>query len=187
MNLSDKIWLTRKTRIYTEKRLRKYAFLSEIFVVIYSLLMVFLSIWNLINSNQNISFFLVCGAIALLAGSIFITSQRYIERANTLRNCYIRLDELYFKVKYCENEQNLQQLNEYYTNYNDILLNVENHSEYDFLCLRYSLRNNKNTTLEPYTIFDLIFFIFSTAKQIMFLLLLFLLPFLLLIIWKLLS
>ena len=150
MNLSDKIWITRKTRIYTEKRLRSYAFISEIIVTIYSLLMVFLSIWNFVNPNKDINFLLICGAITLLAVSIFLSSQKFVERAGAMRNCYIRLDELYTKVKDSENNQNIQLLNDYHANYCDILLNVENHTDYDLLCLRYSLRKHNDTTFKKW-------------------------------------
>ena len=147
--------------------------------------MVFLSIWNYLNPNQDINFLLICGAIALLTVSIFLSSQKFVERANAMRNCYIRLDELYFKVKDCENSKNSKLLNDYQTNYNDILLNVENHSDYDFLCIRYSLRKKKDTTLDPFTNVDLLHFIAEKVIRITLLLFIFSLPFLLLLVWKL--
>lgn len=185
MNLSDKIWITRKTRVYTEKRLRNYAFLSEILITLFSLFMVFLSIWNFVNSNEDINFLLICGAISLLAISIFISSQKFVERAGSIRNCYIRLDELYNKVKGCEKKQNEQLLKDYIANYSDILLNVENHSNYDFLCLRYSLRKKKETTLDVFTHWDYFQFIVEKSIRIFIVIFLFLSPIILLLFWRL--
>jgi len=118
MNLSDKIWVTRKTRIFTEKRLIKNSLLSELFIIVFSLLMVFFSIWNYIHPNQNINFLLICGAIALLTVSIFLSSQKFTERAHAMRNCYISLDELYFKVKKHERGPDPDVIDDYQKRYN---------------------------------------------------------------------
>lgn len=187
MNLSDKIWITRKTRIFTEKRLLNYAHLSEIFVIIFSLFMVFFSIWNYLNSSQNISFLMICGAIALLAVSIFLSSQKFNERANAMRNCYIRLHDLYYKVMDCESSQKKELLDTCLTSYNDILINIENHTGYDYRCLRYSLRKDTDCTLPSYTRFDFAQFIAEKIIRILAVLILFLIPFLLSFTWNYLS
>ena len=184
MNLSDKIWVTRKARIFTEKRLKKNALLSELFIIVFSLLMVFSSIWNLKYPNQNINFLLICGAVALLVVSIFLSSQKFIERAHIMRNCYISLDELYLKVKNHEKSPNPEAIVDYQKNYNDILLNIDNHSPYDYLCLRHSLRNNNNTTLPPFTRIDYIHFIIEKAVRILLIMLLFSSPFILTAVLK---
>ena len=183
MNLSDKIWITRKTRIFTEKRLQKNAILSEVFIIVFSLLMVFLSIWNYIHPNQKISFLLICGAIALLTVSIFLSSQKFTERSHAMRNCYISLDELYFKVNNHERDSHSDAIDDFQKMYNNILLNIENHSSYDFLCLRHSLRNNNKTTLPPYTRIDFMHFIIEKALRIVLIMLFFILPFLLASVW----
>jgi len=183
MNLSDKIWVTRKSRIFTEKRLKQNALLSELFIIVFSLLMVFFSIWNYIHPNQNINFLLICGAIALLTVSIFLSSQKFTERAHAMRNCYISLDELYFKVKKHERGPDPDATDDYQKKYNDILINIENHSPYDYLCLRHSLRNNNNTTLPLFNRIDYIHFIIEKALRILLIMLLFALPFLLASVW----
>lgn len=183
MNLSDKIWITRKTRIFTEKRLKKNTLFSELFIIVFSLLMVFFSIWNYIHANQNINFLLICGAIALLTVSIFLYSQRFSERAHAMRNCYISLDELYFKVSKHERDPHPDVMDDYQKRYNDILINIENHSPYDYLCLRHSLRNNNNTTLPPFTLIDYTHFIIEKTLRILLIMLLLTFPFLLAFVW----
>ncbi len=182
MNLSDKIWITRKTRIITEKRLRRNAILSEFSIIFFSLFIVFFSIWNFLHPSQNINLLLIYGAITLLAVSIFLSSQRFNERALAIRNCYIRLNELYFKVKNAEEVENSESIQQFVTSYNDILLNIENHSEYDYLCLRYSLRNNQDTTLPSFSWIDYFNFLVEKLIRLVLIILLFSLPFTLLMI-----
>jgi hypothetical protein len=181
MKLSDKIWVTRKTRIITEKRLQTCAIISEVFMIFFSLIMVFFSIWNFIHQNGNINFLLICGSIGVLTVSIFLTSQRFNERALAMRNCYIRLDELYFKTINIEETQNPNSLQDLVTIYNDILLNIENHSDYDYLCLRYSLRKQLDTTLPEFTKFDYCRYVFEKITRLVFIIFIFSLPFILLI------
>ena len=102
MSLSDKIWTTRKSRIYAEKRLQRNAILSQILMTIYSAFVVFFSIWNTLHPNDLINIALIFASIAVLVTSIVLSSQRYNERSLAMRNCYIRLDELYSRAKYAE-------------------------------------------------------------------------------------
>ena len=183
MNLSDKIWITKKTRIFTERRLKKNALLSEFFIIIFSLFMVFFSIWNYVHPNQNINFLLICSAIALLIVAVFLSSQKFDERAYAMRNCYISLDGLYFKVSKHERDPNPDVMDDYQERYNGILLNIENHSPYDYLCLRHSLRNDRHTTLPLYTRIDYARFIFEKALRILLIMLLFIFPLLLAFVW----
>lgn len=166
-------------------RLQLYDMLSKIFMIFFSLFLVFLSIWNFIYPSQYSGFLLICCAIALLAVSIFLSSQKFGERALSMRNCYLRLDDLYFKVKNAE-EGNSESLQEFNTIYNDILRNIENHSEYDYLRLKFSLRN-KETTLPPFSKIDYCSLIIRTLIFGICILAVFLLPFIVQIIWVLLS
>ena len=55
--LSDKIWITRKVRIYTEGRLQRYNNISQLLMTLYSLALVSLSIWNLQNNDAKLNLF----------------------------------------------------------------------------------------------------------------------------------
>ena len=161
--LSDKIWVTRKTRIYTEQRLIKANMISNFLVIWYSFFLVCLTIWNLQFPDEKANIFLAFGSIAVLVASTVVASQKFSERSLAVRNCYLKLDELYFKVKEAEEKQELDddRIQEFEREYLVILQNVENHSEFDYLCLRVSLRNNKNTTLPEFTTCDWIVYIFE--------------------------
>lgn len=151
---SDKIWLTRKTRIYTEERLLGYSTISQFLMTLYSLALVSVSIWNLQNNDARLNLISAFASIVVLVLSVHTTSQKYAERSIAMRNCYIKLDELYSKVKRAEASKDLDMLQQLESEYTGLLINIENHSEYDFLCLRHSLKNDSNTTLPPFTNLD---------------------------------
>ncbi len=152
--LSDKIWITRKTRIYTAERLQGYSLISELLMTLYSLALVSLSLWNLQNNDAKLNLISAFASIVVLVLSVHIISQKFVERSITMRNCYIKLDELYSKVKRAEENEDRDMLQHLEAEYTGLLINIENHSEYDFLCLRHSLRDNPNTTLPPFTKLD---------------------------------
>lgn len=183
--LSDKIWITRKARIYAEQRLRSRALISQMLITYYSALLVGLSLWNLIYFDTvQVNLFLIFGSIAILVISVFLWSQKYTERSITMRNCYIKLDQIHSKVLRAEknsDESAIEQLDDEYAN---TLLNVENHTDHDYLCLRYSLRNQK-TTLPPFTKIDYLKYILERLWRNLGIILLFGLPFLSVIVWNL--
>jgi hypothetical protein len=73
-----------------------------------------------------------------------------------MKNCYIKLDELYSRVKRAEEIGNQTEIQVLENEYSIILQNIENHTEFDYLCLRYNLRNRKDTTLEEFKKSDMI-------------------------------
>ncbi|HCK66188.1 MAG TPA: hypothetical protein DHW49_07965 [Anaerolineae bacterium] len=125
--LSDKIWITRKTRIFTEERLLGYSNLSQILMTLYSLALVSLSIWNLQNNDAKLNLVSAFASIVVLVLSVHITSQKYAERSIAMRNCYIKLDELYSKVKRAEKSENYEMLQNLEAEYTALLINIENH------------------------------------------------------------
>ena len=149
--LSDKIWVTRKTRIYTEQRLQGISTITEALMVAYSLALVSLSIWNLQGNDPKLNVLSAFASIVVLVLSVYLTAQKYAERSISMRNCYVKLDELYSRAKRAEARNNGKALQDVESEYTSLLMNIENHSEYDYLCLRYSLKDNKNTTLPPFT------------------------------------
>jgi len=185
--LSDKIWVTRKIRINTEKRLLKNAFLSQFLMIVYSSFLVFLAIWNLVHPNNDVNLLLVCGSIALLIVSIYLKSQKFIERSLSIRHCYVQLDKIYSAVKRAEESQDIKTLETYETIYSDILLSVENHTDYDYLCMRHSIRNDEDTTLPKYTKLDFCHYILEKAYRLFVFVLYFCLPLIILLIWNILK
>ncbi len=183
--LSDRIWITRKARINTEKRLQSSSFLSEALMTSYSLLLVALSIWNFAKPDANVNMLLILSSVGVLALSIFLSAQKFKDRALSMRNCYVRLDELYLKAKRAEDAKNQEEIERLETSYHDILLMSENHSDFDFLCMRYSLRKDQNITTSPFTTTDYINFIFQKLGRSFCNIFYFLIPFILMILWNL--
>ena len=152
--LKNKIWVTRKTRIYTEQRLQCVSNITKALMVAYSLALVSLSLWNLKSNSQDLNEISAFASIVVLVLSVYLTAQRYSERSLAMRNCYIKLDELYSRAERAEANNDMNGLENLESEYSSLLINIENHSEYDYLCLRYSLRNDPDTTLPAFTRFD---------------------------------
>ncbi|MBI5409612.1 MAG: SLATT domain-containing protein [Nitrospirae bacterium] len=145
--LSNKIWITRKSRIYAEKRLLHNEKISNILIIWFSLFLVFLSIKSFKVNNYSIDIFLLCASIAILVSSVFLYSQKFSERAMQIRQCYIKLDELASRAMRAEENKDIVSIEKIHNEYSDVLLNVENHIDYDYLCFRFSKRNDAG--LEP--------------------------------------
>lgn len=183
--LSDKIWITRKSRIYTEQRLLRKNLISQILMTFYSSLLVFLTIWNLKHPNDHVNILLVIGSIAVLIASITVSSQKYLERSLAMRNCYIKLDELFSKVERAEESNNSGLIQQFESEYTANILNVENHSDYDYLCLRFSLRNNNKTTLPEFRKSDYAQYIIENGWRVLLTFFYFVLPFAIAYLWNL--
>ena len=152
-------------------------------MIFYSFGLVSISLLNITNPNKFLEIYSIVSAIAVLVLSVFLSSQRYCERAMMIKNCYIKLDKLYLKAIKMEELSDQRKIEQIESEYANILLNVENHSDYDFLSLRYSLRNNKNTNLPRLTFFDFIYYYFSKFFRILITIIIFLLPFIISYIW----
>lgn len=176
-SLSNKIWITRKTRIYTEQRLLKKSSITQAVMIFYSFLLVALSIWVLVNPDKHLEIYLIVSSVAILISSIFISSQRYSERAMMIRNCYIRLDELCSRANILEKMNDEERISQVESEYTNILINVENHSDYDYLCMRYSLRNIEDSYLPKFTNHDYIRYILSKFIRGLIIIIIFVLPF----------
>jgi hypothetical protein len=93
----DRIYLTYKTRMTTEARLRKTAFLSYVLLAWYSFVLIVFSLLDLSGKFEipNFSMISAIGSIATFSLSLFIYGERYSERADQFRTCYLKLQELY--------------------------------------------------------------------------------------------
>ena len=165
----------------------KNVFLSQVLMIVYSSILVFSAIWNLIHPNNDVNLLLVCGSIAVLIVSIYLSSQKFIERSLSIRNCYVQLDKIYSAVKRAEKSQDIKMIENYETKYSDILLSVENHTDYDYLCMRHSIRNEEDTTLPKYTKLDFCHYILEKAYRLLAVVLYFCLPLMILFIWNILK
>ena len=179
--LSDKVWITRKCRINSEKRLKRDEHISQILQLYYSSLLVLFSVYNLAYESSNTNLLLVMGSIIVLVSTVYLYSHNYNERALIMRNCYIRLDEIYYKALRAEKKDEKDSVKQLLDEYTSILMNIENHSEYDYLCVRYSLNNDPKATLPKFTKRDWISYYWAKIWRFLFLLIFATLPFIILL------
>jgi amino acid permease len=152
--LSEKIWITRKARINTERRLLRKNTISQVLMIYYSTILVLVSLLSLIYPNSDLSLVSLIGSIVVLIASVTLYAQRYMERALAMRRCYIKLDDIFGRVKKAEESEGGVG-SEFQLEYNECIGAVENHSEYDYLCLRITLRNDSKSGLPQVSKADL--------------------------------
>lgn len=83
--LSEKIWLTRVSRIETERRLLANLFHAELILVWYALFSVGISIYSLNEKNTIPQTYWVIFSVLTLACSLYINTQSYKERAMKIK------------------------------------------------------------------------------------------------------
>lgn len=149
----------------------------------YSFLLVAASVWNLMHPNGNVELLTVISSIAVLVCSVFISSQRFGERSILMKNCYVKLDEICSKAKRAEKNKDESEQEKVESEYTNTLMSIENQNDYDYLSLRYVLRNNDDTTLPKFYFSDWGEFFFQKFIRILFVLFFLLLPLGLYFLW----
>lgn len=123
--LSEKIYLTYKTRMLSEARLLKDASFFNGIISWYSFWLIFFGLSQLvgfyISPNANLIF--TASSIGIFAISLAIGGRKYTERAEQFRHCYLQLKELYESS--IGEKAKLQR-------YADILKTFENQTDDDF-------------------------------------------------------
>ena len=134
--MDNKIWMTRRARIQTEKRLLSNAFHSQLLLLWYSFFSVAVAIYYLTGSpgqSQNVIW--VVFSILVLVMSGYLQGFSYKKRAAAVKLCYEDLDKLYMKAK---NQQTVGE--SLYDEYKMVLDSCENHTTGDFyeaICVEY--------------------------------------------------
>ncbi len=126
-----KIYLTYKTRMTTESLLRRRAFFSNVMLAWYSFCMIVFSLMDLSRQFliSNFSMISAVVSMAIFAMTLFIYGQRYSERADQFRECYLKLQRLY---------QSKMNIAAKMNKYSDILSLYENQSDHDFNEMQFS-------------------------------------------------
>ena len=134
----EKIYLTYKTRMTTEARLRKSAQTSHLLLSWYSACLIVLSIINISGRFLVLYPDLISVAVSLVifALSLFTYGERYNERADQFKNCYLKLKSLYEQELVIEQKM---------LRYSEVLEQYENQSDkdYDEMLFDSYLRNQK--------------------------------------------
>jgi hypothetical protein len=133
--LKDKIYFTRLSRIQASKRLLFYKKHSEFLLVEYTVFNIFVSYLAASSSKSHVSLQIINDvalglSIALLAFSLFISKNRFSERASSLQEIYNKLDYLYAKLDDCRLYDSI------YQEYVNILNSIENHTSRDYVFAR---------------------------------------------------
>lgn len=122
---SESIYLTYKTRMTTERRFRLTQFVGNCLIVWYSFALIVFSVLDL-SGRFTISSFSIISltvSMATLTVSLILSGQKYGERADNIRSCYLKLQQLY-QSNFDETEK--------MSRYADILSQYENQLDTDF-------------------------------------------------------
>lgn len=132
--LVSRIWKTKKARMNAEERLLKINNTLQWLMLCYTLLITFLSVFSLIQSIDWLNYSIVISSIAITVLSIFINSQNYVQRAYEMRLNYTKLGEIEYELTVIEKTLlSSQTLIDFNKKYQELLREVENHKEEDYL------------------------------------------------------
>ncbi|MEI3599074.1 MULTISPECIES: SLATT domain-containing protein, partial [unclassified Oceanobacillus] len=149
-SLSNKVWITRKCRINTSDRLVFTNKVTQFLINYYTLVILSISIWSLnTTDNTHFSLFTVIASLFLFGITVGVNSLNYRERIIYLKNCYIKLDDLYADLEillselpFIEKQEGKRRFIEIRNEYSKVLESVENHNAYDFL--KFQVFNQKD-------------------------------------------
>lgn len=152
--VDDRIWITSRVRMVSEKRAKRNNLLSLVLLTYYSLFAVMMSVFSGYYQGHygNFESISVAASVAVLVASLVVSGFGFERTAWLHRDCYLSLQKLHGK-EISEEEKNLQ--------YNDILALYPNHSDsdyYDFLVQHTFLDDKKvwnNSAVISYTKFML--------------------------------
>ncbi|MDT2660486.1 SLATT domain-containing protein [Enterococcus hulanensis] len=153
--MDSKIWVTKKTRMESEKNLMKRNTILNYTLIYYSGCLAVMSYLTL-ATNGSFNLTVVAGVISVILPSVNIFQYKadYSRRAANYKECYLNLENLENECKaliskkkngsiepidFSKMEQNI------YNEYNKILAMCENHSDFDYYMFRKNQVENKNT------------------------------------------
>ncbi len=127
--LLRKIYLTRKARILLSEELKKKHDFYQILIIYYTVVIIVYSLYEITHQFSNSVNILVM-SITLSFFTVAVQSQKHLERYLSLKQHYIKLDELYFNLEESDNSVDLMK---FYSKYIEMLDSVENHSKLHYL------------------------------------------------------
>jgi hypothetical protein len=121
--LKDKIWLTSKTRMTSERRCQNISHVLNITVAWYSLLLILVSIEQLVKGmSASASALSVIFSVSVFTLSLVIPAVNFSGAAEQFRSCYLNLDRL-LTEEISDSELARR--------YHDTLSHYPNHLEFD--------------------------------------------------------
>ncbi len=161
--LSDRMWITRKVRINMEKRLNFNYKICTYLIPWYSILLIAVSI---IPSNVDSSIrntFSVLGSIIVLVVSLLLSQKDFKQECRQVKEQYISIGKLISDAYSAENRNDSTANIE--DQYDQLLRETENHSEYDYkkviiqCFLRKTTNPSENNTVPNPSFFEWSYFI----------------------------
>ena len=143
--LDNDIWVTRKCRIIASERLNTNENFCRFISIYYSILTTILTIINMISiESKNIDVLILVASISVTNFLLYLDTQNYKGRYLALKKNYLDLNKLQIKIKTLENKKDSEKYNEVALEYNDLLREVENHKEYDYIKLALETKELKD-------------------------------------------
>ena len=131
--IEDKIWITSKARIQAEKRLISTSFHSRMILLWYSFCAAGVAIYNLSADDvgEVQEAVLVIYSVLILAASSFVQGSRLGERAENMKQCYVKLQYLLRNVELKNIDKATASVE-----YTEVLQSYENHKLSDYYAAR---------------------------------------------------
>ncbi|WP_136603822.1 SLATT domain-containing protein [Paenibacillus dokdonensis] len=164
--LSNRIWITKKSRMESEARLKKNNTLANTLVAYYTFFVLGFSIWSLIlNASEKSTIIInvaaVIASVGLFGLSLLIANFNFSDRANQFKQSYLSLDELEHSATHFVRslptdqtqitQSHYDELYEMEKSYNNILSKTENHAKTDYV--KMLIDSNKQDRLSVNMIF----------------------------------
>lgn len=134
----EKIYITSKTRMAAEARLRTTGIVFHVLLAWYSFLLIVVSLIGFSGTHQiyNSNLISTILSVGVFAMSLFTYGEGYSERAGEFKNCYLELQELYHSS--IDIDKKMEK-------YADILRHYDNQSnaDYDGMVVSAKLRGQK--------------------------------------------
>ena len=126
---SRKVYITYKSRINAAERLKNTEKFVQGINIYYSIFLTVLAIYSFSNNSERLSLMITIFSVIVTITIVYLASQKYGERAKSLKNNYIALSRLYACIEQNTSEK---QLDSFMDDYRNLLDSSENHSEYDY-------------------------------------------------------
>ena len=122
--IRDRIWLTTKSRIYAERRYRRYDIVSHIVLALLSVIVIAITLLrDELPQAAPLDAYTVVYSVFILAASIVVFGFKFGEIATLHRECYLRLQQLH---------DSTDEDDALVGSYHDILSSYPNHSDCDY-------------------------------------------------------
>ncbi len=127
--LTRRMYITYKSRINAAERLKKTNNFIQGINIYYSLFLTTMSIYSVNFGTPKLSLIITVYSVIITVTIVFLAAQNYGERAKSLKNNYVAISNLQNQLKEDMQQEQIQEIS---NEYDELIKNSENHSEYDY-------------------------------------------------------